>query len=66
MRSSAQKTQEDFEQIANDNATESWEATVQRHQLIAQEAEAACCLEGNLNSPDFDVFEEKYGLGGFA
>ena len=29
---------------------------------IAEEAEAACHIEGNLNSPDFDAFEAKYGF----
>ncbi len=34
-----------------------------RSQKIAEQSEAACKLSGN---PDFDVFEEKYGLTEFA
>lgn len=37
-----------------------------RDKLIAQQAEEACHLEGNLNSPDFDVFEAKYRIASFA
>ena len=55
-----------IEQIANDNAAESWYITAKRHQVIAQEAEEASNLEGNINSPDFEAFEQKYGLCCFA
>lgn len=67
MRNSAQKKQEHHEpkQIAQD-VTENVVEFVARSRLIAKQAEEACHLEGNLNSPDFDVFEEKYKLSCFA
>ena len=39
---------------------------VARSRLIAQQSEDACNLEGNNNSPDYDVFEAKYGFDCFA
>lgn len=66
MRGSIAKKLDINEYIANDNITESWDAVSERHKLIAQEAEVACSLDGNLNSPDYDVFEEKYCLCYFA
>jgi hypothetical protein len=54
------------EQIANVETSESAsEKVVQflaQSKIIAKEANDACHIEGNLNSPDFDVFEEKYGF----
>ncbi|MDX1974854.1 MAG: hypothetical protein SFT92_04185 [Rickettsiales bacterium] len=34
--------------------------------LIAKQSEEAAHLAGNNTSADFDEFEEKYGLNGFA
>ena len=65
MRSTAQNTQEVFAHTANDNAAAEL-LIFSQNQLIAQQAEVACHLEGNLNSPDFDSFEETYGLACFA
>ncbi len=39
---------------------------VTRSRLIAKQAEEACHIDGNNNSPDFDEFEAKYGLCCFA
>jgi hypothetical protein len=54
------------EQITNVETAESAsEKVVQflaQSKIIAQEANDACHIEGNLNSPDFDVFEAKYGF----
>lgn len=50
------------EQVTTENVVE----FVARSRLIAQQSEEACHLEGNNNSPDYDVFEDKYGLGCFA
>ena len=71
---SAVEKQEHFEQVASvvpsgnapEVATETVVQFLARHQLIAKEAEDACHLAGNLNSPDFDVFEAKYGCTLFA
>lgn len=65
MRNSAQKTQENFAHTANDNAAAEL-LVFSQNQAIAQQAEDACHLEGNLNSPDFDAFEETYGFSCFA
>lgn len=57
-----------IEQIANAGTSEDTsenEKVVQflaQSKIIAQQANDACHIEGNLNSPDFDVFEEKYGF----
>jgi len=74
MRNSTQKThseihgeaQEHFEPIAVIENSENVVEFLARSQLVAQQAEEACHLEGNLNAPDFDAFEEKYGLLCFA
>lgn len=39
---------------------------VARSRLIAKQCEEACHIDGNNNSPDFDVIEVKYGFGCFA
>ncbi len=68
MRNSAHKKHEQHghkqfdEQVAVENVVE----FVTRSRLIAKQAEEACHIEGNNNSPDFDVFETKYGLSCFA
>lgn len=74
MRNSTQKkyqskTTDGLEMVDQPDSEESIAEVVEfvaRSEIIAQQAEEACCLEGNLNDPDFDVFEEKYGLGCFA
>ena len=68
MHNSAAKKHDNFGHTANDNSgvVESWAEVAKRHQLIAQQAEEACHLEGNNNSPDFDLFEQQYGLSCFA
>ncbi len=56
-------------QVSVDGALNAKENVVEfqaRHQLIAQQAEEACNLEGNLGSADFEEFEQKYGFGVFA
>jgi hypothetical protein len=73
MNNSAQKIQQQgqdyFSPVIVNAAGEKFENVVQflaQNKLIAQEAEEACGLEGNQNSADFDLFEEKYGLLEFA
>jgi len=55
-----------IEQVANVETSESAEEKViqflAQSKIIAKEANDACHIEGNLNSPDFDVFEAKYGF----
>jgi|CXWL01.1.fsa_nt_gi hypothetical protein len=53
----------------NDTAEQTTENVVEfvaRSRLIAKQSEEACHIAGNNNSPDFDVFEAKYGLCCFA
>lgn len=70
MQSSAVKKHDHFgEQVeanANDNVVEYAELTEVMRKSIAREAEEACHLAGNNNSPDFDLFEKQYGLSCFA
>ena len=74
MRNSAAKKHNNFGHTANDNSgdgsggdvVESWADVAKRHILISRQAEEACHLEGNNNSPDFDLFEQQYGLSCFA
>lgn len=66
MRNSVAKKHKHAEHIVSDNVEESWVVVAKRHQLIVMQAEAACHLEGNMNCPDYDLFEEKYGLICFA
>lgn len=70
MHNSAAKKHDNFGHTANDNSgdnvVESWADVAKRHILISQQAEEACRLEGNNNSPDFDLFEQQYGLSCFA
>jgi len=61
--------QEVLAQVSADEAVGAGENVVEfqaRHQLIAKKAEEASNMEGNIGSADFDLFEEKYGLGSFA
>lgn len=63
------KQQEILAQVSTDEVVGAGENVVEfqaRHQLIAQQSEEACHLEGNVGSADFDLFEEKYGIGSFA
>lgn len=60
-------TEENFVNVeVSENTTENAKAKVvqfsAQSKIIAQQANDACHIEGNLNSPDFDVFEEKYGF----
>ncbi len=70
MHNSAAKKHESFEhkvvvstttEVVSENIVE----FVARSHLIAQQAEEACNLEGNINC-DLDVFERQYGLSCFA
>lgn len=68
MRNSAHKKHEHH---GHKQTTEKLEAGdvvefVARDRLIAQQSEEACHIAGNNNSPDFDVFEAKYGISCFA
>ncbi len=68
MRNSAHKKHEHH---GHKQTTEQAEASdvvefVTRSRLIAKQADEACHIEGNNNSPDFDEFEAKYGFSSFA
>ncbi|MEZ5691812.1 MAG: hypothetical protein R3D71_09140 [Rickettsiales bacterium] len=76
MQNSAVKVSDSVEEVAGESvvSVEIVEQVVESEvvefiaqaQIVAGLAEEACHLDENMNCPDFDSFEEKYGFGCFA